>query len=485
MNRIYEEEAEAVKRVKAAGKILTDLEDDRKKYPAWNLRSQLKKASAEHKKVYADYERKHARAEAQRAKEWEREKARQPREPERPSPSPARSVSTAPPARSAPARSSTAPASSDAGAVVPVFLSLIVVAAICVYQGGEPSDPRSERDTPASDPTPSVSSRRAEPPTPTPPRASTPTAEPPTPEDAPPPHGSASMSGPRTLEGTIVEHSCGDNCYLTIALPGGQRQTGLCAAPLCQPWNANDEMPGYYVHRPVRVTIEVGSQYDGNHEFIGEMDAFAAIELIGDHGPAAPEPVAARDDPPATAEASGWALRVSSDRELEDAKRIESHMKSAGFDAEIVEHDNYYCVIIGGYASERDARGDVDRVAAQSPRGDTPVVHSLAAWCNRQVDAGDHTKCVEYSIRISSTRSLAEAQAQRRTATESGYHAFIAQDSELYRVFAGWYVRPSQAEQDREDVGSILNQGTVVTLVDHYCPMPEWNDDVLRCSDGV
>lgn len=203
---------------------------------------------------------------------------------------------------------------------------------------------------------------------------------PPDPADDPPSRAPAPTLRARTLEGTIVEHSCGDNCYLTIALPGGERRTGLCAAPLCQAWNTNDEMPGHYVHRPVRVTIEVGSQHDGNHELIGEMDAFAVIELLGGRVPADPEVVTApEDDPPATARAGsldGWALRVSSDRDLEGAKVIESHMKSRGFAATIVEHDNYYCVIIGRYGSEADARGDVDRVATQSPRGDAPVVHS-------------------------------------------------------------------------------------------------------------
>lgn len=138
----YEREAErSYKRLVEADKMLADLLADRKEHPTWNLEPQIAAASAEHKEVFEVHKRKNALAQHYRDEKWAREQAQRSGEPERPpppSPSPERTVSTAPMARPAPARISTTPASSDSGAVVPVVLMFVVVAAICAHQGGEP-----------------------------------------------------------------------------------------------------------------------------------------------------------------------------------------------------------------------------------------------------------------------------------------------------------------------------------------------------------
>lgn len=183
-------------------------------------------------------------------------------------------------------------------------------------------------------------------------------------------------------------------------------------------------------------------------------------------------------------ELEGWVVRISSDKSLDDAMAIESHMQSAGFRTAIVEHDRYYCVVLGNYADELAVRDAAELAATHSPRGDRPRVHDLSAWCPHQRSMGNYIQCAEYSIRISSTRSLGEARAHRAAARQSGHDAYVTRDDEMYRVFVGWFVKASDAALHVEDAGAILGQGTVVTRLRKYCKNPMWEDGVMQCVGG-
>lgn len=84
----------------------------------------------------------------------------------------------------------------------------------------------------------------------------------------------------KTIEGTISEYSCGDNCYLTIIDKKGKKHEGLCTAKTCQPWNENAEMPKSYKGKRVKVTVGKGTQYDGAGNVMGKMDAFIKIQSL-------------------------------------------------------------------------------------------------------------------------------------------------------------------------------------------------------------
>ncbi|MFH1795672.1 MAG: hypothetical protein ABIK36_11200 [Pseudomonadota bacterium] len=79
------------------------------------------------------------------------------------------------------------------------------------------------------------------------------------------------------VSGRIGLYECGDNCYLTIRTEDGEDLTGLCAAPECEAWNENAEMPADFVGRAVTVTIEMGEQTDADGNVMGEFPAFTAI----------------------------------------------------------------------------------------------------------------------------------------------------------------------------------------------------------------
>jgi hypothetical protein len=82
----------------------------------------------------------------------------------------------------------------------------------------------------------------------------------------------------RTIDGTISEYSCGDNCYLTITDKKGKKHTGLCNAPLCSKWD--DEMPTSYKGRKVRVTVGKAPRYDGSGNVVDRYDAFMKIQFL-------------------------------------------------------------------------------------------------------------------------------------------------------------------------------------------------------------
>jgi hypothetical protein len=82
---------------------------------------------------------------------------------------------------------------------------------------------------------------------------------------------------PRTLVGVIAGYECGDNCYLTIRDKKGEEHAGLCAAPECEPWNAEAQLPETFMGKRVEVTVGVGDQVDGSGTVMGQMDAFTKI----------------------------------------------------------------------------------------------------------------------------------------------------------------------------------------------------------------
>ena len=101
------------------------------------------------------------------------------------------------------------------------------------------------------------------------------------PPSTPPTNTSSTSSAPaRTLTGTIETYDCGDNCYLTIKNEQGQQHTGLCTAPVCEPWNAIAEMPASFLHKRVQITVGTGTQIDGAGNVMGYMDAFDGITIL-------------------------------------------------------------------------------------------------------------------------------------------------------------------------------------------------------------
>lgn len=91
----------------------------------------------------------------------------------------------------------------------------------------------------------------------------------------------AQATGKQTvIEGTIRAYECGDNCYLTVVDSRQNKYEGLCAAPLCQPWNQTARMPDRFIGKRVRVTIEQGNQYDGAGKIRGTVHAFGEIEVL-------------------------------------------------------------------------------------------------------------------------------------------------------------------------------------------------------------
>lgn len=84
----------------------------------------------------------------------------------------------------------------------------------------------------------------------------------------------------RVIEGTISDFECGDNCYLTIADENGKEHTGLCSAPLCTSWVAEQMMPESYKGKRVKVTIGKEKRFDGAGNLVDTADAFTQIQLL-------------------------------------------------------------------------------------------------------------------------------------------------------------------------------------------------------------
>ncbi len=84
----------------------------------------------------------------------------------------------------------------------------------------------------------------------------------------------------QVLTATIAGYECGDNCYLTVTDDKGTQRTGLCAAPLCDAWNAKTTMPASYLGKKIRFVIGNGQQFDGGGNLMGTMEAFMQIEVL-------------------------------------------------------------------------------------------------------------------------------------------------------------------------------------------------------------
>lgn len=82
------------------------------------------------------------------------------------------------------------------------------------------------------------------------------------------------------LAGQIAAFECGDNCYLTIVSAEGTDLTGLCAAPACEPWNAEAMIPAGLIGRSVLVNVGTGEQTDGDGNVMGAFIAFFEIDFI-------------------------------------------------------------------------------------------------------------------------------------------------------------------------------------------------------------
>lgn len=83
------------------------------------------------------------------------------------------------------------------------------------------------------------------------------------------------------INAVIQSFECGDNCYLTVIDPMGQKISGLCVAKLCRPWNEAAEIAPALIGRRVKVWIGSGQQFNesGNVMATG-VTAFNKIELI-------------------------------------------------------------------------------------------------------------------------------------------------------------------------------------------------------------
>ena len=90
---------------------------------------------------------------------------------------------------------------------------------------------------------------------------------------------SAMAGEARILHGRIIGYECGDNCYLLIRGSNRKEYRGLCAAPECQQWNEQAQMPKSFIGKTVKVTIGLGNQYDADGNIMGRMDAFIKIKF--------------------------------------------------------------------------------------------------------------------------------------------------------------------------------------------------------------
>lgn len=173
----------------------------------------------------------------------------------------------------------------------------------------------------------------------------------------------------KTIVGTISGYECGDNCYLTITDNKGKEHVGLCTArPLCTKWNADTEMPNWYKGKKVRVTIGRGIQLDGSGNVMGKMDAFTGIQFLTTRTSVSAQP-----------SAENWFVILGSfpKSQLARANQRLKYVRSLGYEASIVDTDNYaglrdgfYSVVLGPY-SKSDAKRFL--------RSIRPVIHDAYA----------------------------------------------------------------------------------------------------------
>lgn len=82
-----------------------------------------------------------------------------------------------------------------------------------------------------------------------------------------------------SIEGDILDHACGDNCYLTIRDDNGIKHEALCHASPCENWNWSD-LPQNIIGRRVRVTIGKDAQLDGEGQIVSLLDSLVKIQLL-------------------------------------------------------------------------------------------------------------------------------------------------------------------------------------------------------------
>lgn len=92
---------------------------------------------------------------------------------------------------------------------------------------------------------------------------------------------SAPAFGGELLTGKISEFQCGDNCYLTITDPVGKPHVALCAAPECEEWNREGQMPASFRGKSVEAKINHdGIQLDGEGTEVGRFDAVEKLSFL-------------------------------------------------------------------------------------------------------------------------------------------------------------------------------------------------------------
>lgn len=148
----------------------------------------------------------------------------------------------------------------------------------------------------------------------------------------------------RTIDGTISEYSCGDNCYLTITDKYGRERIGLCNAPLCSIWD--DELPTGYKGKKVRVKVGKALRYDGSGNVVDKYDAFIKIQFLTTVATAQPS-------------AGNWFVILGSfpKSQSENANQRLRYIQNLGYQASIIDTDDYsglrdgfYSVVLGPYS---------------------------------------------------------------------------------------------------------------------------------------
>lgn len=84
----------------------------------------------------------------------------------------------------------------------------------------------------------------------------------------------------KTIEGTLVEYYCGDNCYLDIVDSKGKPLSGLCNAQFCNRWADKEALPAEDKGRRVRITVGRDFQYDDAGHKVQKMTSFKKIIFI-------------------------------------------------------------------------------------------------------------------------------------------------------------------------------------------------------------
>jgi len=158
----------------------------------------------------------------------------------------------------------------------------------------------------------------------------------------------------------------------------------------------------------------------------------------------------------------GWVVRVSSSATILEAQTIAQRMRNEELTATVVLHDYYYCVLLGSHSGlgRSEAEQLKNQVAHLFAADDQARLHDASTWCPKQVDMGDHVRCVKWTAQIAASRDEAFARRQALIAERTGFDTFVyVTDDRLYRVFAGQFVSQRDFKAHREELGQILGLG--------------------------